>query len=159
MLRVSDELGRKHARDFGKESCKVLEWNEDGVQRLILNVRGSHFTQYLGIPEDHPLAGFNCEELPIRCHGGLTFSDEGDDKYYPKGFYWYGWDYAHAGDFITAGANDLITTSGLFSLNGDKDWTLKEVIEDGYQAFYDFKVLKELAEKIANKVSKRNKEE
>jgi hypothetical protein len=149
MLKVSDELGKRHARDFGNESCKVLEWNEDGIQRLILNVRGSHFTQYLGIPEDHPLAGFDYEELPIRCHGGLTFSDEGDGKYYPKGFYWYGWDYMHAGDYCTIGS---------FVEEG-KDWTLKEIIEDGYQAFYDFKVLKELAEKIAKKVLKRNEEE
>jgi|GEM_PF-2225311 len=151
MLKVSDELGKKHARDFGKKSCKVLEWNEDGIQRLILNVSGSHFTQYFGIPKYHPLAGFYYDEVPLRCHGGLTFSSEGDGGKYPKDFYWYGWDYAHAGDFITAGANDLITTSGLFSLNGDKDWTLKEVIEDGDETFYDFKLLKELAEKIAEK--------
>jgi hypothetical protein len=148
MLKVSDELGKRHARDFGKESCKVLEWNEEGVQRLILNVRGSHFTQYLGIPEDHPLAGFHYDEVPLRCHGGLTFSSEGDGENYPSGIYWYGWDYMHAGDYNEFSKSDK-----------GKDWTLREIIEDGYQAFYDFKVLKELAEKIADKILKRNEEE
>jgi hypothetical protein len=159
MLKVSDELGKRHARDFGEQSCKVLEWNEEGVQRLILNVRGSHFTQYLGIPEDHPLAGFYYDEVPLRCHGGLTFSSEGDGKNYPSGIYWYGWDYAHGDDFITPEANDFITTSGLFNLSGEKDWTLNEIIEDGYQAFCDFKLLKELAEKIADKILNKNEEE
>jgi len=140
MLKVSDELGKKHARDFGKESCKVLEWNEDGIQRLILNIRGGHFTQYLGIPKDHPLAGLDYEELPIGCHGGLTFSDEIDSKYCSEDLYWYGWDYMHLGDYDEFSKSDK-----------DKDWTLDEVIEDGQQAFYDFKVLKELAEKIAEK--------
>jgi hypothetical protein len=149
MLKVSDELGKRHARDFGEQSCKVLEWNEEGVQRLILNVRGSHFTQYLGIPVDHPLAGFSDYELPLRCHGGLTFSEEGDGEYYPKGFYWYGWDYMHEGDYFILGS----------FIEEGKDWTLREVIEDGYQPFCDFKLLKELAEKIADKILNKNEEE
>jgi hypothetical protein len=55
----------------------------------------------------------------------------------------------HADDYFTLGS----------FIEEGKDWTLREVIEDGYQAFCDFKLLKELAEKIADKVLKRNEEE
>jgi len=147
MLELSEELKKRHARDFGTESCKVLEWNEDGIERLILNIRGSHFTQYLGIPTDHPLAGYGYDEIPVRCHGGLTFSEEGKGGHYPAGFYWYGWDYAHAGDCIYFGIDkeSVISEYGI-------DWTLEEVIEDGWSAYYDFKLLKELVEKIVKKI-------
>jgi hypothetical protein len=132
MVEVAEDMKGKRAKDFGKQSCKVLEWEEDGIKRLILNFKGSYFTQCLGIPKDHPLAGFHYKELPISCHGGLTFSSEGDGETYPKDFYWYCWDYG-------------------WSSGWDKNWALKEVIEDGDETFYDFKLLKEFTKKIVDK--------
>jgi len=136
---------KKHARDFGMKSCIVLDWFEDGVRRLIYNVRGSHFTQYLGVPKEHPLAGFNYDDIPLSCHGGLTFSSEGDGKLYPKGYWWYGWDYAHAGDYCCTRLSEF--NEKLKGLN-DHDWTLEEVIADGQEVVDSFKKLMKLAESI-----------
>jgi hypothetical protein len=139
---------KKHARDFGMKSCIVLDWFEDGIRRLICNIRGNHFTQYLGIPKDHPLAGFNYNDIPLNCHGGLTFSSKGDGKIHPKGYWWYGWDYAHIEDYCYFGLPEIDKRHK--ELN-EHDWTLEEVLEDGWEAHYDFKKLINLAEKIAKK--------
>jgi len=36
--------------------------------------------------------------LGFRCHYGETFSDIGDGKIRPAGYWWYGWDYGHLHD-------------------------------------------------------------
>lgn len=41
-------------------------------------------------------------DCALRCHGGLTFGDEGDDEYRPKGWWWFGFDCAHSGDLLPA---------------------------------------------------------
>src|SRR5688572_17088313 len=70
--------------------------HEDGVRFLIM--RGpAALCAYVGVPDSHPLAGQSYDDMPIQCHGGLTYGDNGGDKW-PKGWYWYGWDYAHSGD-------------------------------------------------------------
>lgn len=80
------------------ESGTILsDYYNDSVRVLIM--RGPNdLTCYLGITENHPLAGFDYDNLPIDCHGGLTFSGKGDGRFRPLGFYWYGWDYGHLGD-------------------------------------------------------------
>lgn len=64
---------------------------------------------YIGVPEGHWLA--NLEELEFDCHYGVTFRGAGDGVTRPQGWYWYGWDYAHAFD--------------VWELNG----TMKEALE------------------------------
>ena len=129
----------KKARDFKKDTL-VKEWIEDGIKAVIIS-RHSHFTAYLGIPADHPLSGFSYDDLPLSVHGGLIFGSEGMEKF-PKGYFYYGWDYAHAGDYT------------YFDYRPDKlesdehDWTLEEVEKEVKEAIYDFKVLVNLAEKI-----------
>ena len=53
---------------------------------------------YVGVPESHPLAGHSYDDLPVEAHGGLTFGQKGDGRW-PEGYFWYGWDYAHSGDY------------------------------------------------------------
>ena len=78
----------------------LLDRFGNGYRILILSC-GIHPCAYVGVPSDHPLAGFSYMDLLhlIDCHGGLTFSDEGDGEARPRGYFWYGWDYAHAGDY------------------------------------------------------------
>lgn len=80
-----------------EEGTIIKDWFDEGVRCII--VRGpSSLCAYVGIPSSHPLSGFDYDEVPIRCHDGLTFSGEGD-KYRPEGYYWYGWDYGHSEDY------------------------------------------------------------
>jgi hypothetical protein len=89
-----------------KRGTVVADWYKDGVRFLVIVHYG--FCVYLGVPIDHPLAGFSYDDIPLDCHGGLTFAGEGEGEYRPKHFYFYGWDYAHAGDFTDFGMNDPI---------------------------------------------------
>lgn len=114
---------------------------KDGIRFIVM--RGpSALCAYVGVPSDHPLAGFDYEGVPVNCHGGLTFSREGGDEW-PEGWYWYGWDYAHAGDAVLFDRQ--------YGLGDDVEWAVDDVIKDSWGAIYDFRELARLAEKIAAK--------
>ena len=107
---------------------------------------------YLGVPLDHPLAGFDYDNIPLSVHGGLTFAREGEGgKYRPKGWYWYGWDYGHCDDASVYDFKSVTT------FDAGKKWTLKEVKDEAQYAAWDFAKLKSLTERIANK-RKENKD-
>ena len=128
-----------------KSGTILKDWYDDGIRYLIM--RGPcALCAYFGIPIDHPLAGSSYDDLPVGCHGGLTFGSEGDGEMRPAGFYWYGWDYAHSGDKSFYNLDD-----GYEGLLGDKAWTLKAVEEDVNWNSYEIKRLVKLAERIANK--------
>jgi hypothetical protein len=107
---------------------------------------------YVGIPDKHPLSGLCYDDLDgfVDAHGGLTFRGEGDEPYpWPKGYYWYGWDYAHFGDrCIYHGMDDASTD--------EHDWTIDEVIEDSKSAIESFKNLMTLADKLTKNINRLN---
>lgn len=136
----------KVARDFTQdreEHPRVADWREDGLWIIIMSMGGRNFCVYVGIPVDHPLACHDYENLPIDCHGGLTYGGAGDGEYRPEGHYWYGWDYGHYGDYTWWGHE-----SHRGNQFNEKDWTLGEVKNDIWSAIYDFGKLKRLSEKI-----------
>lgn len=142
------EDGDKTARDFTTnrdESVRATDWREDGLWIIVLSMGGRNFCTYVGIPVDHPLADHDYDDLPVYCHGGLTYAGAGDGKYRPEGYYWYGWDYSHSGDYIFYGDDSFPKRED------DKDWTLKEVKDDAWRAVYDFGKLKKLSETIYNR--------
>jgi len=123
---------------------------EDGVRFLIL--RGpSSVCAYIGVPKSHPLAGFEYDGVPLDCHGGLTFSCEGGETGpWPAGWWWYGWDYGHAGDRSTY--DDLPGIKALgFGECDEQRWTPKMVDDESWITRYRFVKLARLAEKIAAK--------
>lgn len=105
---------------------------------------------YLGIPVDHPLAGNNYDDLPVSCNGGLTFGGTGEGKgdFWPKGYYWYGWDYAHCNDLCFY---DLDRMSA--SDRKSKPWTVEAVESELWQAVYDMKKLMKLTENARQRVA------
>ncbi len=130
----------------------AADYEENGVRVLIM--RGaSSLCAYIGIPEDHPLAGFKYDTLPIRCHGGLTFgqkgqgrrvTDDGTERGWPEGYYWYGWDYGHSGDYATY-------YDEMPSLAGGHKWTVAEVKAETWSVTYYFEILMKLAEELVTK--------
>lgn len=137
----------KTARDFTtnqEDLVRAADWRKDGLWIIVTSNGGRNFCVYIGVPVDHPLAGYDYEKLPVDCHGGLTFAGEGDGKYRPEGYYWYGWDYGHYGDFS-------FYREGQEQMKNEKDWTLKEVKEDAWNAIYEMTALKDLAESIYSK--------
>ena len=55
-----------------------------------------HWCGYVQVPKEHPFYGSNYDNVPVKCHGGLTFASElpGQDGW------WFGFDCAHPGDFL-----------------------------------------------------------
>jgi hypothetical protein len=140
----------KTAKNFNQGEI-IKDWMEGGIRCLIMRGPAS-FCAYLGVPEGHPLEGFSYDDIPLDCHGGLTFAGinkSGGTR--PKNWYFYGWDYAHAGDKCHYEIElPQFSEVGKIIENG-KDWTDEEVEHEIRSVLYDFKIIVNLAEKIANK--------
>lgn len=122
------------------------DWYEENVRVLVM--RGpSALCAYVGLLKDHPLAGLRYDLILLECHGGLTFSRTGDGKRWPEDYYWYGWDYSHAGDYATYYDDSPRMVTGC---QGDKKWTVAEVKEEAKWVAWDFARLMKLAEIIRN---------
>lgn len=131
-----------------KSGTILKDWFDGGVRCIIMRGPFS-LCAYVGIPADHPLANYDYDLLPIHCHGGLTYSGIGD-KIRPEGWFWYGWDYAHCGDFPFYNAKDP-----KYYDSKDKKWLVEDVYKDMQDAVFEFKLLARLAELVHNKA--RNK--
>lgn len=63
---------------------------------------GSHPCAYIELPKNNQYYGEDYDNIPIECHGGLTYSAYGllptQHAEYKDG-YWIGWDYAHCTDY------------------------------------------------------------
>ena len=108
---------------------------------------GSHPCAYVELPKEHKWYGKYYDNIPIDCHGGLTYSStQGiicplNNPNHRDG-YWIGWDYAHYGDYVYNDFNDFgfaydFNDFGFaydfndfgFAL-GEKHWTTEEIFED-----------------------------
>ena len=117
-----------------------LDWTEDEgtpfVRRALVVEGPMSLTAYVGVPIEHPLADQNYDDVPLDVHGGLTHGAPGDQVHRPLGWYWYGWDYAHAGDLTKLSAwygRDL----------GEHDWTIREVAAHTIDAMRQLRALME----------------
>lgn len=126
-----------------------VDRHKDGL-RFIIRRGPCGLCAYVGIPESHPLAGHSYDDLPIECHGGLTFSSLGNNKYLPNNWWWYGWDYSHCNDYSTYYDKDNNLDEFHQKL---KKWTVKDVDDDSRSAIYGFGKLMRLSEGIANRLS------
>lgn len=93
---------------------------------------GVSLCAYIGVPEDHWAA--DMEEFDFDCHGGITLRTLGDGVSFPKGWYWYGWDYGHFGDKLNFPPEVQATLDASFkkfprlSRYPEHFWKLEEVI-------------------------------
>ena len=139
----------KTFKELAKDEPGTIYHDEmdEGIRFIVMRGPAS-LCAYAGIPLNHPLAGMEYDDLPIDAHGGLTFSEKGGGKW-PKNYWWYGWDYAHLGD---RAFYDLDRVNPFD--RDEKEWTVKEVVDDSWSALYDIKKLMKLTEAIYNKIKK-----
>lgn len=104
---------------------KLAEGKVGDYKWLVLSL-GSHPCGYVAVPKDHPFYGKEyCDiEDKIEVHGGLTFSGKLKDLE----DLWFGWDYAHYGDFTWP-----------FVMTGDKKWTTQEIVDECLRAIEQFR--------------------
>lgn len=98
---------------------------------------------YIGIGVNHPLANQDYNNIPIRVHGGLTYACEGKGDYLHKEYFWYGWDYAHCGDASFYDFKDKPSYK-----SDAKKWSIDDVKNEIWDATYQMKQLRNLAESI-----------
>jgi hypothetical protein len=128
-----------------KVGTVYYDYFDDGA-RVMIKRGPASINCYLGVPLSHPLAGFSYEDLPVQCHGGLTYSNPGSGDF-PADFFWYGYDYAHCDD---ASFYDL---EHPHDRESSKQWTPEDVKNDSWDATYSIRKLMRLAEAIAAKRS------
>lgn len=131
------------------EKRTIVRNKKHGKLRFVVLRANFSWTAYVGIPEDHELAGKNYDDIDVNCHGGLTYSGKGGDGFLPKGYYWYGWDYAHLGDYCWYESDGY--EPRFIDRTRDHKWTIEEVEKDSWSAIYEFRKLMRLAENIHGK--------
>lgn len=126
----------------------------EGLQFKVISL-GSHPCAYIGVPLTDFLAGSSYNDIPIDVHGGFTFAREGDSSgnYLDSGYFWFGWDYGHAGDYAPSYGFTKFGESP-----EDKKWSTDEILDEVWSACYDFKALQRLSEHIILQWTKRFKE-
>lgn len=140
-----------------KQAKETVYYGEYGKDiRILVRRGGASLCAYVGIPIEHPLAGFFYDDMPLDCHGGLTFCEEGKkDNDWPEGFYWYGYDYAHAGDYMTyydtLPSSTSLKNLKVLALREDRKWTIKDVKAEAESVAYDFDKLAQLAVKVKDR--------
>ena len=81
------------------ENFTILADGEYNEHEFKIISYGTHPCCYVKLNETDKYYGSPYDDIPLSCHGGITFAkmiDESDDKF-EKG-YWIGWDYAHYND-------------------------------------------------------------
>lgn len=105
---------------------KMIYGKEYKISRLAMGIccgykweiisLGTHPCAYILIPPMHPLWGKSNIDLPV--HGGVTYMSECIDLANSIKYWYIGWDYGHAGDYI-----------GGVSVEGKK-WHTSEIIKE-----------------------------
>jgi hypothetical protein len=89
------------------------EWEDKATGYKCRIVRHEAFGSlcgYVGIPKNHPLHGVEYSKdacADIQVHGGLTYSSTDDDDK-NENTWWFGFDCAHAGDFVPKMAINML---------------------------------------------------
>jgi len=103
----------------------LLDEKVNNYRILILNY-GTHPCGYVGVPLDHPLAKIHHNSLNnigINVHGEMSFCKKGDNIIWPKDYWWFGWSYDYAKDYV--GYDPILS----IPLDGKK-WTTKEIYQE-----------------------------
>jgi len=85
------------------------EFKEQGLKCVILRGPMLQWNGFVGIPESHPLYGYNYfqkrkkegapEEL-LEVYGGITYSADSLPDFLPDGLWYFGFDCGHAHDYL-----------------------------------------------------------
>ncbi|MBA7620179.1 hypothetical protein ES703_27524 [subsurface metagenome] len=83
------------------------EFEHAGLKCLILrHSELGHLCGYVAVPKGHLCYGKDYDHIPyddlfpVEVHGGLTWCKEGDGDLWPEGYWWFGFDCAHAWDLV-----------------------------------------------------------
>jgi hypothetical protein len=107
------------------------------IPYVILDL-GSHPTAYVGLRKSHRVVKIskgnydNVMMLNVGPHGGFTYSGDNSFEQVYFGYYWFGWDYGHYGDYQEF--PDSVFGKG-------KKWTHGEILKEVLQIIIQLKEL------------------
>lgn len=108
---------------YGNESRMILTSDYKGLTYSIITF-GTHPCDYVDV-KNTMFDGKFYADIPIECHGGLTYSADYLPRTNDKGWF-IGWDYAHWGDLFYSQYNIDMGVIDIVS----KEWTIDEVEEE-----------------------------
>ncbi|MDE5558429.1 MAG: hypothetical protein K2J32_12230 [Ruminococcus sp.] len=78
---------------MNKPIAEILDSGvHDGYEYAIVS-RGLPPCAYVKLPEGHKYYGLKYDDIPVECHGGLTYSKSYVNGLFTDGGWWIGWDY------------------------------------------------------------------
>lgn len=108
---------------YGDEKRMILTSDYKGWTYSIITF-GTHPCAYVDV-KNTMFDGKFYADIPIECHGGLTYSADYLPRTNDKGWF-IGWDYAHWGDLFYSQYNIDMGVIDIVS----KEWTIDEVEEE-----------------------------
>lgn len=109
------------------EVPKILENKVYKGYEYCITTLGSHPCCYVLLPKGHQYYGKFYTDIPIKCHYGLTYSENKLLDIVKNNEWVIGWDYAHTDDFISF--DMMFVEAGEY---GHK-YTLEELRNDVYE--------------------------
>ena len=109
----------------------------NGYEYAIVS-RGLYPCAYVKLPEGHKYYGKDYNDIPIKCHCGLSYSKWTLDVIYkskgwwfPKsdGCWWIGWNYGHICDY----SGDMLEYVQDIHMSYYKKWTTQEILDEVMQ--------------------------
>lgn len=119
------------------EEGDEYEWKSK--EGYICNIRRNHMGAWCGyvfLPKGHKLYGKHYDDVDVEVHGGLTFSEEATHKKTEQKFWVFGFDTAHAGDFVY-GLGNMIPDREIYR---NKEYMINEtnyLAEQLYKIYLD----------------------
>lgn len=115
--------------------------NFDGYNYYVINL-GTHPCGYVEIPSTSKYFNVDYDNIPVECHGGLTYgrgflhtvADIEDDRYF------IGWDYAHYGDYV--GYHDSVFMSNYC----DARYTTDDIVRECQRVIRQLKELEDVSD-------------
>lgn len=94
------KLSEMEYKNTKERHLTILAKGIEGKFQWFIVSLGSHPCCYIILPEGHKYYRKDYDDIPLECHGGLTFA--GKDMHFNPivmDGWIIGWDYAHAGDY------------------------------------------------------------
>jgi len=114
------------AREWPPEEYVVKRWVHQGLDCAISAGPLGAFCGYVRVPEGHPDERLHYDDVDVSVHGGLTFRCKAKE-----GGSWFGFDCAHAGDFVPEVAKIVDNLSNINNkpskVGDNKVWRQEEV--------------------------------
>lgn len=122
MINFKTEFEYKRPDEPSRKRHFVAGGTAYGFDFYVVNQGGWHPCAYVVLPKGHVFNGVPYDDIPVECHGGLTYGQPRlEGVKLEDGEYVIGWDYARYGDYMP-------DASGGYGAH--KKWNTTEIVNE-----------------------------